>query len=155
MNLADLITPDRVIADVHSKDRDEVIRELIDCLIADGAVPASAEGAAVEGFLLREEERSTGIGNGVAVPHCFLPDVTKVVGVFGRSTVGIDFDSVDLGLVYYIVLFVVPESEHALHLQALSAIASSLSRPETLQRLSSAADAEGIYDVLTEVSEVI
>ncbi len=155
MNLDEFITPNRVIAEMHSHDRDTAIRELLNRLVEDRAIPLAIREDAFELFLIREDERSTGIGRGIAIPHCFLSGIDQVVGVFGRSSEGIDFDSIDLGLVHYIVLFIVPEVEHSLHLQVLSEIARCLSQPEIPQRLSSAVDDGDLFQVLTEASRLV
>ena len=97
---------------------------------------------------LREEERSTGIGNGVAIPHCFLPGLGEVVSVFGRSTAGIDFHAVDHVPVQFVVLFMVPEAQHSLHLQTLASIARALNPAEVRQRLADAPDEAALLDAL-------
>lgn len=107
MSLTDLILPGRVIAEMRSHERYEAIAELFDHLASLDAVPASRRDQALEAFRLREEECSTGIGNGIAVPHCFLPGLSEVVAIFGRSSEGIDFQSVDHVPVHFIVLFMV------------------------------------------------
>jgi mannitol/fructose-specific phosphotransferase system IIA component (Ntr-type) len=148
MSLTDLILPGRVIAEMRSHERYEAIAELFDHLASLDAVPASRRDQALEAFRLREEECSTGIGNGIAVPHCFLPGLSEVVAIFGRSSEGIDFQSVDHVPVHFIVLFMVPEAEHALHLRTLAVIAKHLSNAETRNRLAAATDEDDLLDVL-------
>ena len=148
MDLADLITPGRVIAEMRSLDRDEAIAELVDHLVDSGAVGDLSREAILEAFRNREAERSTGIGNGVAIPHCFLPGLDEVVGIFGRSSQGIDFDSVDHLPVRFVVLFIVPASQHTLHLKTLASIARRFSSSETRNRLADAADESDLLAVL-------
>ncbi len=148
MSLTDLILPGRVIAEMRSHERYEAIAELLDHLVAAEAVPPGSRATALEAFRLREEECSTGIGNGIAVPHCFLPGLGEVVAAFGRSTEGIDFQAVDHVPVHFIVLFMVPEAEHALHLRTLAMIAKHLSDAETRSRLAAAIDEDDLLSVL-------
>lgn len=148
MDLADLIAPGRVIAEMRSLDREGAIAELVDQLIGANAVGDLTRESILAAFHEREAERSTGIGNGVAIPHCFLRGLEEVVGVFGRSTTGIDFEAVDHVPVHFVILFIVPASQHALHLKTLAAIARRFSNPEIRDRLANAADEEDLLEVL-------
>lgn len=148
MALADLIIPGRIIASMRSHDRIEALGELVDQLVASGAVAPDSRETALDLLTLREEQRSTGIGNGVAIPHCFLPGLEEVVSVFGRSTAGIDFHAVDHVPVQFVVLFMVPEAQHALHLQTLASIARVLNQASVRQRLADAPDEPAILDAL-------
>lgn len=148
MALADLIIPGRIVAEMRSIDRIEALGELVDRLIDSGAVAPDSRKTALELLSLREEERSTGIGNGVAIPHCFLPGLREVVSVFGRSTTGIDFHAVDHVPVQFVVLFMVPEAQHSLHLQTLASIARGLNQAEVRQRLADAPDEAALLDAL-------
>ena len=64
----------------------------------------------------REDQRSTGIGSGIAIPHAFSPAIDEVKAVFGRSREGIDFCALDSAPVHYVVLFLVPEEKYTLHI---------------------------------------
>jgi mannitol/fructose-specific phosphotransferase system IIA component (Ntr-type) len=125
------------------------ITELIERLIAVGAYPAAGRDAILEALRLREEQRSTGIGGGIAIPHAFSDDITEVTAIFGRSKAGIEFASLDNAPVHYIVLFLVPRAEYTLHLRTLAAIAKILNSGEVRNQLSEAADESEILDILT------
>lgn len=148
MALADLIIPGRIIAEMRSHDRIEALGELLDRLVDSGSLIADSRETALELLTLREEQRSTSIGNGVAIPHCFLPGLEEVVSVFGRSGSGIDFHAVDHVPVQFVLLFMVPEAQHALHLQTLASIARVLNHAEVRQRLADAPDESSILDAL-------
>ena len=148
MTLADLLRPGRVIPEMRSDEQLPAIAELVAHLVEAGDLPASREADAYKALRLREEQRSTGIGGGVAIPHSFLADLDEVVAVFGRSTKGIDFCAVDRAPVHYVVLFLVPESQHALHLKTLAAIAKSLNSAETRSRLAEAENTEQLLEIL-------
>ena len=148
MALSDLILPGRIVAEMRSTERLEALAELVDHLVAAGALPDAARDPALEALTLREEHRSTGIGNGVAIPHCFLPGLDEVVAVFGRSSTGIDFHAVDHVPARYLLLFMVPEAQHSLHLKTLATIARVLNQAEVRHRLADAADEAAILDVL-------
>ena len=135
MTLADLLTPGCVIAEMQSDEQFPAIAELVDRLVSSGSLPDAKQAEALAALTAREEQRSTGIGGGIAIPHCFLTDLESVVAIFGRSTGGIDFCALDRAPVHFVVLFIVPESQHTLHLKTLAAIAKILNSAETRSRL--------------------
>ncbi len=150
MTLAELLTPERVIADLQSDEHWPAIAELVDHLVAIGDLPEVQKSCALTALKTREEQRSTGIGGGIAIPHSSLPGLQNAVTVFGRSKEGVDFCSLDRAPVHYIVLFMVPADQHTLHLQTLAAIAKTLNSAETRKRLAAAADENEIVAILSE-----
>lgn len=149
MTLADLLTPGCVIAEMQSDEQFPAIAELVDRLVSSGSLPAAKQAEALAALTAREEQRSTGIGGGIAIPHCFLTDLESVVAIFGRSTGGIDFCALDRAPVHFVVLFIVPESQHTLHLKTLAAIAKILNSAETRSRLAEATDESALLEILS------
>lgn len=147
MTLVELLSPERVIADMQADEHWPAIVELLDRLVECGSLAPEQREPALEALRAREEQRSTGIGGGIAIPHSFLPDLEEVVTIFGRSDEGIDFGSLDRAPVHFIVLFLVPESQHNLHLKTLAAIAKILNSADTRNRLGQARDVGEILDV--------
>ena len=148
MTLADLLTPSRVIAEMTADEHWPAIVELVDHLVAEGSLDEEQREPALEALRAREDQRSTGIGGGIAIPHSFLPDLGEVVTIFGRSTPGVDFGAVDRAPVHFIVLFLVPEAQHTLHLKTLAAVAKILNSADTRNRLGAAKDESEIIDIL-------
>ena len=95
----------------------------------------------------REQTMSTGIGFGIAIPHASSDKVEDVVAAFGRSTKGIEFDSLDGQPVFFVVLFVVPKDQFQTHLRTLAAIAKFLNDKSVRDELSKAQDAAQILRV--------
>jgi mannitol/fructose-specific phosphotransferase system IIA component (Ntr-type) len=155
MTLAELLTSECVIAEMHSDEHLPAIGELVAHLVSAGALPAEKEEDALEALKAREEQRSTGIGGGIAIPHCFLAGIDSVIAVFGRSTAGIEFCSLDRAPVHFVVLFIVPESQHTLHLKTLAAIAKILNSAETRSRLAGAVNEAEILEVLSQKSAAV
>ena len=92
---------------------------------------------------------STGIGFGIAIPHASSNCVSEVVAAFGRSSTGIEFDSLDNSPVRFIVLFVVPKDQFQVHLRTLAAIAKFLNDKSVREQLAKAESSEeilGIFD---------
>ena len=107
MTLAELLTPERVIAELQSGENLPAIEEMVTRLVEVEALPESQKEPALEALRIREDQRSTGIGGGIAIPHAFLPDLEEVVAIFARSKPGVDFCALDRAPVHFIVLFIV------------------------------------------------
>ena len=150
MTLAELLTPERVIAELQSGENLPAIEEMIARLVEVEALPESQKEPALEALRAREDQRSTGIGGGIAIPHAFLPDLEKVVAIFARSKPGVDFCALDRAPVHFIVLFIVPESQYALHLKTLAAIAKILNSADTRKRLAEANNENEMIEVLSQ-----
>ena len=149
MTLAPLLSPDRVIADLEATDHWPAIVELVEHLVATDHFPVDYKEAALEALRKREDERSTGIGSGIAIPHCFSDGIDEVVTVFGRSVNGVDFCALDRAPVHFIVLFIVPATEFSNHLKTLASIAKILNSAGIRNRLSAAESSQEIYEILT------
>lgn len=128
------------------------IDELVDHLVEKHFMDDGKRSAAITALREREEQRSTGIGGGIAIPHCFLDEIKEVVAIFGRSTTGIEFCALDCSPVHFVFLFVVPKAQYSLHLKTLAAIARILNSAETRSSLREAKSALEIYDILSQKS---
>ncbi|MBK1791777.1 PTS sugar transporter subunit IIA [Persicirhabdus sediminis] len=147
MKLASLLTPAQVILDLRSEDHMDSIVELVDHLISNDLIDVEIREEVLQSLKDREDQISTGIGYGVAIPHAFSDNVDKVTAVFGRSKSGIDFESLDNAPVNFIVLFVVPRKDYNMHLQTLAAIAKMFNNCEVRQQLADAEDVEAILEI--------
>ena len=136
MKLASILSEEQILLDMISKERWPAIEELIDHLNTTGLLQEETKEDILASLHAREEQTSTGIGSGVAIPHAFSDKISDVIAVFGRSEQGIDFDAIDNAPVKFILLFIVPKKDYHLHLQALSAIAKMFNNCEIRQNLS-------------------
>lgn len=148
MKLASLLTPDQVILDMHAEEHLPAIEELVDHLVEIGRLPAELREEVVGSLREREEQVSTGIGYGVAIPHAFSENLENVVTMFGRSKVGIDFEALDNSPVHFVILFVVPKKDYHLHLQTLAAIAKMFTNCEIRRQLAAAECRNEILNIL-------
>ena len=112
-----------------------------------------SEKAILEILLQREKLGSTGVGNGVAIPHGKLAKLAQVFGLFARLERPIDFEALDGQPVDLIFLLLAPEGAGADHLKALARVARLLRDPEVAQKLRSSHDADALYAVLALPSE--
>jgi fructose-specific phosphotransferase system IIA component len=147
MTLGTLLTVDQIIPKMEATERWQAIVELIDRLVSVGRIKVTDREQVLEALKQREETMSTGIGFGIAIPHASSDRVEEVVAAFGRSEVGIEFDSLDNSPVRFIVLFVVPKDQFQTHLRTLAAIAKFLNDRTVRENLSSAETSEAILGI--------
>jgi fructose-specific phosphotransferase system IIA component len=147
MTLANLLSAEQIVPDMKTTARWEAIGELVEVLVRAGKIREQERDLVLESIKQREQTMSTGIGFGIAIPHASSDIVEEVVAAFGRSTVGIEFDSLDGQPVFFIVLFVVPKDQFQTHLRTLAAIAKFLNDKAVRDELSKAQGADQILRV--------
>lgn len=147
MTLGNLLSLDQIIPEMQAHERWSAIVELVDLLVAKGQINPQDRDVVLGALRAREETMSTGIGFGIAIPHASSDRVNKVVAAFGRSSKGIEFDSLDNLPVKFIVLFVVPKDQFQTHLRTLAAIAKFLNDRSVRERLGTADSAEQILQI--------
>lgn len=147
MDLSSLLTVEQIIPQMQSTERWGAIVELVDLLVKVGKVKPEDHDVVLNALKTREETMSTGIGFGIAIPHASSDKVGEVVAAFGRSTGGIEFDSLDNAPVKFVVLFVVPRDQFQMHLRTLAAIAKLLNDRTVREALATADDAEKILAI--------
>lgn len=148
MKLATLLTPEQIVLEMSSESHWDAIVELVDHLVGIDRLDGGLRDEVLEALRKREDQVSTGIGYGVAIPHAFSEKVEKVAAVFGRSREGIDFEALDNAPVHFVVLFIVPKKDYHLHLQTLAAIAKMFTNCEIRERLAAADDRGEIQQIL-------
>ena len=124
MKILDILLRDAVIVDLQATAKREVLEEI--CAAVAAAEPAADRGKLVEVLAERERLQSTGIGEGVAIPHGKIPGLPRLVAAFAKSKAGVDFDSVDGQKTHLFFLLVMPEHAGGQHLKALARISRSL-----------------------------
>jgi nitrogen PTS system EIIA component len=147
MEIEDLITPAGVIPKLRATSKKHALQELAK-RAAD--VTGLHERAIFDVLLERERLGSTGVGNGIAIPHGKLPELQKLHGVFARLDSPIDFDSVDDQPVDLVFLLLAPEAAGADHLKALARVSRLLRDRTVCEKLRGANSADAIYALLTE-----
>ena len=147
MRLLDILSQSCIKADLKGKTRKEVIVELVELLQKSGAVKDKAK--VVEAVMEREKLMSTGIGNGVAIPHAKTNACVKLCAALGRST-GVPFDALDEKPVRMVFLLVTPEAETGPHISALARISRLLKHKVFKDSLLAAKDEAQIYRIIEE-----
>ena len=147
MPLSDLITPEAVIATLRASSKKQALQELAERASAVCGLPARE---IFDVVLQRERLGSTGVGNGIAIPHGKMARVQGIFGVFARLERPIDFEAQDSAPVDLIFLLNAPESAGADPLKALSRLARSLRDPSFTARLRATRDPDALYLLLTQ-----
>ncbi len=146
MNLSSLIRPDLVFANLKGGSQAAVLRALADSVASTGAVSDADELYAR--LLEREEVGSTAMGGGVAIPHCKLPYLEKVVMAVGVVPDGVDLDTPDEEAVRLLFMVLSPEESPTDHLKCLATISRWIRQKEKLEELKKVESSEEIYRCL-------
>ncbi len=150
MKLLDIIVKKAIIPSLVATERDSAIAEIIDSIVAAGALSPKLRDEFVKAVIKRENRGSTGFGHGVAVPHVKHAAITKMAVAVAVSAGGVDFNALDRQPVYSILLLLSPEDQPEEHLDAMEAIFGNLSQ-ETFRRFLQ--QAGSVKDILTLLAE--
>lgn len=147
MRLADVLRPDCVIADLSGATVPSLLGELARPVAAATGIDATLLSSALAA---RERLGSTGIGEGVAVPHCKVAGISSLHASLGRSRAGLDFRSLDGKPTHLFVALFAPERAGAEHLQALARVSRLLKRADFRHALLEAPDAAAMHRLVIE-----
>jgi mannitol/fructose-specific phosphotransferase system IIA component (Ntr-type) len=151
IKIRELIRENGVITDLKASDKLEAIRSMASFTCSTGGLDRAEEVAAK--VLEREEEMSTGIGFGIAIPHARLTGIDRLYMAAARSATGIEYDSLDGLAVNLIFMLVSPESIPTAHTEVLSSLSRMLSYEEVRRGLSAADTAKEFADILARAEE--
>jgi fructose-specific phosphotransferase system IIA component len=150
MKLSELKEYGSILADLKGSNKFQVIEELVDCLNKTGRI--KDRDTAFEDVLDRERYLSTGLENGIAIPHGKTDAVDELIIAYGFHKEGIDFDSLDGKPAHLIFLVLSPKDTSGPHIQVLALISRNLKKPETHQKLMNAGGIDEIQAVLDDFS---
>lgn len=153
MKFADIVCFEAIIPELKAKDRNTAIAELVSALGKAGRLGKENCEQIIKAVIKRENEASTGIGKGVAVPHIKHMAVKDVIAAVGQSSVGIDFSSLDKQPVYSVILLISPVDNPDRHLQAMESIFKHLQRDKFRRFLRQSQTAKEIENLLREADE--
>src|SRR4249920_1400492 len=145
MKISDFLSPTKVMIDVKASDKSRLLEQLSTEAAAEAGLAADE---VVREIAKREELGSTGVGNGVALPHARLPSLKAPFALFARLRHGIDFDAIDGEPVDIVVLLLIPEVGDSAKGNALACVARALRDTETLRKVRSAPDREALFRVI-------
>jgi len=151
MKLTDMLTKGFILPDLRARSKRAVTEELCQALSRER--PELSAQALMEVLLERERLGSTGIGDGIAIPHGKLPNLSDLLLCLGRSQAGVDFDSLDGKPTHLFFLVVAPENLAGIHLKALARISRLLKSNTVRWELMQAKDAEDIFRIISQQDE--
>lgn len=120
--MQDCFRPERAIVNLEATNQREVIREMVGALVSSGRILADHQDDVANAVMAREELGSTGIGNGIAIPHAKHKAVTDFTGAIGQSKSGVDFGSLDGELVHLVFLLISPPGRPGDQLRMLESL---------------------------------
>lgn len=151
MKLSDMIDEENIIPDLKARDKKGVIEEMAESITRND--PSLDKNALIHVLMEREKLGSTGIGDGVAIPHGKFRGLTHPIISFGRSRTGLDFESMDGEPAYIFFLLVAPENAANVHLKALATIAKILKNSSFRKALMEAATKKDLYNEIIQNDE--
>lgn len=146
MKISEFLLPAAVTSDLESSGKLDVLSELGKLLA--GVCPAGNEQDIVAALVERERLATTGIGDGVAIPHAKTDKLTEIRGALGISRTGIPFDAVDGKPVHIFIALLAPQGVASDHLKALARISKLVREPDFRDRLLSTKSAAELFDVI-------
>ncbi len=153
MKIKDLIHEGLIIPELRGRTKKQVLEELVQQLADNNRDIDPDE---LLGILLeREKLGSTGIGNGVAIPHGKLQGLENIALVFGKSPEGVDFDAIDGKPVQLVFLLVAPSNSAGVHLKALARLSRLLKDKNFRQQLADSDTADSIYQAVIAEDEMV
>ncbi len=145
------LSPYRMLVNVSSKSKTDIIRELVQQVVEVGAIPSDKFELILEDVINREKKMSTGLGGGVAIPHARTEYVFKIVVLLALVPQGIDFESIDGKPVNFLVLILSPKNESGPHLKVLSNISKLLSDETVRSELLKSKNPEELYNNIKSI----
>ena len=153
MNIMGFLDERAVSVDLKSQNKDEVIKELVELLVRAGVIKDKDVHQLVQILLKRESLGSTGIGQGLAIPHGKSDCAVKLIAAFGVSRAGVKFDSLDGEPVHLFFLLVAPEDSAGPHLKALARISRLLKDKHFRDSLKAARDEKTLVKIIRDEDE--
>lgn len=153
MKLTDFVIREAIVPSLTATTKEDVIREIVGRLKSTGAIKPADEEAVVAAIMKREELGSTGIGNGVAVPHTKHASVDKLSAAVAISRTGVEFASLDGEDVFILFLLVSPPDRPGDHLRGLENISRHLRSQDFCNFLKQSTTETDIWDLLVEADE--
>jgi PTS system nitrogen regulatory IIA component len=150
MRLIDLLTPEAILPSLKATTKKQAMLELSEKAAELSGLPARE---IFDALLHRERLGSTGIGDGVAIPHGKLSKIKSIFGVFARLERPIDFEALDGAPVDLIFVLITPEAAGADHLKALACVARMLRDPPMVATIRATRDASALYSLISRSSK--
>ncbi len=148
MRLSELLRREAVMLEVKDLDKWQVIERLTDLLVSSGRLASDKRQSVLDALLARERSMSTGMENGIAIPHCSMEEIEDTLVTLGVSREGIDFESIDGRPTHLILLLVTPKNKTKVHIRTLAEIAKLLNDARFRDNLVAAATSDDVIELV-------
>lgn len=146
MKLSDLLSHHLIKVNLQSRDKDELIEEMVQLLVSDGKIPVRR--AAVSALTEREAQMSTGIGGGVGIPHAQVPGLPAICMTIGISRTGIEYDALDGEPVHVVFVILSSPENPGAHIEALAEISRLCAQPGFIDNLRAAPSPDAVLAMI-------
>ena len=153
MQIMEFLSKKAILTDIKSTKKEEVIKELVDALVAAGEIEKRCRNKLIDALMTRESLGSTAIGQGIAIPHAKSDCIDKLIAAFGLAKKGVDFDSLDAEPAYIFFLLVAPQDSAGPHLKALARISRLLKDKYLRDSLRACTDDKSILKIIAGEDE--
>ncbi|OGL45551.1 MAG: hypothetical protein A2161_21260 [Candidatus Schekmanbacteria bacterium RBG_13_48_7] len=150
MKISEILDVRAILPDIESdKSKEEILKILVNlvCQVYKGI---NGKDEIVKTLIEREKLKSTGIEDGLAIPHGKFPKLQNMIAAFGRSEKGVDFNSMDGKPTHFLVLILAPERASSIHLKSLARISRMFKDKEFRNKLLVTSDPEQIYKIFLD-----
>lgn len=151
MKIKDILAPESMIMELKATNQTDAIKEMADLEVETGIV--NNEDEFISSIWAREKESTTGIGDGIAMPHARNKSINKARVLFAKSKVGIDYNSLDGQPVYLFFMIAAPAGADNTHLEALAKLSSLLINPDLVEALKNAQTPEEVIQLFEDAEE--
>jgi PTS system fructose-specific IIC component/PTS system nitrogen regulatory IIA component len=153
MFLNEIFRPEFIKVGLEAEDKEEAFEELADLFCR--AIKSDAREEILDAIREREAKMSTGIRQGIAIPHGKTPSVDQLYGVLGVSKTGVDYDALDGKPVYLLFLILAPEKDAEIHLRVLKRLAELLDNPQFYTDLVAQNTAQDAHGIIKKYEEIL
>ncbi len=153
MKIMDFLSKRAVVTDLKSTKKEDILRELVDALVASGDIEKRHRNKLIEALMAREKLGSTAIGQGVGIPHAKSDCVKRLMAAFGLSRKGVNFDSLDGEPAYIFFLLLAPADSAGPHLKALARVSRLLKDKYFRDSLRQCQDDKSVIKIISQEDE--
>ncbi|MDR0553913.1 MAG: PTS sugar transporter subunit IIA [Treponema sp.] len=153
MLLSEIFSPKCIKVGLDAEDKEEVFEELVDLYCQ--VTHSKARDELLEAVRRREAKMSTGIQQGIAIPHGKINSIGEISGILGVSKKGIDYEALDGKPVYLVFMLIIPETDAESHLRVLKALAELLDNPQFYTELLAQNDAQSAYEIIRKYEDIL
>ena len=145
MKISDVLSPELTSCNLPGRSKKRILENIAQMITAQLGGSEELCDILLDNFVAREKLGSTGLGNGVAIPHCRTPGVKKIYGFLAKLTTPVDFDAIDDQPVDLLFALVVPEEKNDEHLSTLARIAAIMQDDKSRQKLRDCDNDESLF----------